>query len=331
MVLGIKMIRTVIGVAKEVLERKKEALNPNRMYHIANEMGLTEELNLSGKTPWASFAARIYVDIKENSDSIFEVVATKPILIKLKNQDINLEAQIEKNSEIKEPKTSYSERDLHQLLTRFAFANDNFKAYTKTIYHESSIKTKKGIDKWLYPDIVGVSFEYRDYQKELNKFIGKFNSLPIKIYAFEMKKHLSVSSFREYYFQAVSNSSWANEGYLVALDIDESDEELMDLIKRLSFSFGIGVISLSSQNVDESVILARAKFKESLDYSVMNELSIKNPDFKKFLESIEEFNIEKDYRSKSEFDEVLDNDKLESYLKDKKISKETLCDEVTVN
>lgn len=313
------MAKSIIDVAKEVLERKNEALNPIKMYHIANEMGLTKELNLNGKTPWQSFVARIYMDIKENPNSIFEVVATKPMLIKLKNQVINLEAQMEKNSEIKEPKNSYSERDLHPLLSRFISFNENFKAYTKTIYHESSKKSQKGADKWLYPDIVGVSFEYKDYQKELNKFIGKFSSLPIKIYAFEMKKHLSVSSFREYYFQAVSNSSWANEGYLVALDIDESDEELMDLIKRLSYSFGIGVISLNSQNVDESVILARAEFRENLDYSVMNELSMKNPDFKKFLESVEEFNIEKEYRSKSEFDEVLDNDKLDNYLINKKI------------
>lgn len=313
------MAKTIIEVAREILERKNEALNPIKIYHIANEMGLTKELNLNGKTPWQSFVARIYMDIKENPNSIFEVVATKPMLIKLKNQVINLEAQMEKNSEIKEPKNSYSERDLHPLLSRFISFNENFKAYTKTIYHESSKKSQKGADKWLYPDIVGVSFEYKDYQKELNKFIGKFSSLPIKIYAFEMKKHLSVSSFREYYFQAVSNSSWANEGYLVALDIDESDEELMDLMKRLSYSFGIGVISLNSQNVDESVILARAEFRENLDYSVMNELSMKNPDFKKFLESVEEFNIEKEYRSKSEFDEVLDNDKLDNYLINKKI------------
>lgn len=51
----------------------------------------------------------------------------------------------------------------------------------------------------------------------------------------------------------------------------------------------------------------------------MSELSDKNPDFKKFLESVEEFNIEKDYRSKSEFDEVLGDERLESYLKEKKI------------
>ena len=39
------MAKSIIEVAKEILERKKEALNPNKMYHIANEMGLTKELN----------------------------------------------------------------------------------------------------------------------------------------------------------------------------------------------------------------------------------------------------------------------------------------------
>ncbi|WP_258064204.1 winged helix-turn-helix domain-containing protein [Campylobacter hyointestinalis] len=59
------MLKSPIEVAKEGLERKKEALNPNKMYHIANEMGLTKELNLNGKTPWSSFAAMIYMDIKK--------------------------------------------------------------------------------------------------------------------------------------------------------------------------------------------------------------------------------------------------------------------------
>ena len=42
------MARSVIEVAKEILERKKEALNPNRMYHIARDFGLTSDLNLAG-------------------------------------------------------------------------------------------------------------------------------------------------------------------------------------------------------------------------------------------------------------------------------------------
>lgn len=34
---------------------------------------------------------------------------------------------------------------------------------------------------------------------------------------------MNFTNLREYYFQAVSNSSWANEGYIVALDIDDAD------------------------------------------------------------------------------------------------------------
>jgi hypothetical protein len=33
-----------------------------------------------------------------------------------------------------------------------------------------------------------------------------------------MKKELNFSNLRESYFQAVSNSSWANEGYLVTAE-----------------------------------------------------------------------------------------------------------------
>lgn len=43
-------------------------------------------------------------------------------------------------------------------------------------------------------------------------------------------------------FQAVSNSSWANEGYLVVLQ--EIDSEVLSELRRLNQSFGIGVIKL---------------------------------------------------------------------------------------
>ena len=63
-----------------------------------------------------------------------------------------------------------------------------------------------------------------------------------------MKKTLNFTNLREYYFQAVSNSSWANEGYIVALGIDEDDSFLAEL-KRLNNAFGIGVIKLNAENI----------------------------------------------------------------------------------
>nr|WP_288977411.1 hypothetical protein [uncultured Blautia sp.] len=45
----------------------------------------------------------------------------------------------------------------------------------------------------------------------------------------------------------MSNSSWAHEGYLVALKISE-EPELMDELRRLNNAFGIGVIRLDAEH-----------------------------------------------------------------------------------
>ena len=307
---------TALEVAKKVLEIKKQPLNPKRIYKIADELDLTKELNLSGKTPWDSFSAQIYSDLKENDNSIFEKISKKPILIKLKSQNLTFS---DAASEVKQAKSAFDERDLHPLLANFVGLSPNFNARVKTIFHESSTKSKKGRDKWLYPDIVGVSFEYESYEDSVLNFAAKFVKIPLKIYSFEMKKYLSIANLREYYFQAVSNSSWANEGYLVALDIDESDEELMELIGSLNSSFGIGVLSLDSENLAQSKILAQPKFRANLDFNIINELCKKNPHFNKFLETVKDYDSKNKKRFDGEFDRVLTDDEMQKYLKNKKI------------
>ena len=237
-------------------------------------------------------------------------------MIKLKSQNLTFS---DAASEVKQAKSAFDERDLHPLLASFVELSPNFNARVKTIFHESSIKSKKGRDKWLYPDIVGVSFEYESYEDSVLNFAAKFVKIPLKIYSFEMKKYLSIANLREYYFQAVSNSSWANEGYLVALDIDESDEELMELIGSLNSSFGIGVLSLDSENLAQSRILAQPKFRANLDFNIINELCKKNPHFNKFLETVKDYDSKNKKRFDGEFDRILTDDETQKYLKNKKI------------
>lgn len=303
-----------LEVAKEILKRQGKALSPNKMYLEAQKLGLVDKLTYSGKTPWLSFSRDIYMDLKNNPNSIFEKVKDKPILIKLKGQKVGEIEYIEKNEIEKE---NFHERCLHPLLANFINLDPNFDAFPKTIYHEKSSKKTKGYDKWLYPDMVGVKFE--KFNNDILKFISKFNHIKIKIFSFEIKKELTVSNFREYYFQAVSNSSWANEGYLVALNIDEQDSELMELIAKSSLSFGIGVISLNSENISESKTLASAKFKENLDLNVIDELLNNNLDFKEFINTIYDFDIKYPHRYKGEFDTILDVQEIEKYIKDKRI------------
>jgi len=94
--------------------------------------------------------------------------------------------------------------------------------YTKTIYQEAS--NKKQFTQWVHPDIVGVYFHIDKWENEVLEIAGYFGNPGLKLFSFELKKKLDFNNLRESFFQEVSNSSWANEGYLVAEDILEYDD-----------------------------------------------------------------------------------------------------------
>ena len=211
-------------------------------------------------------------------------------------------------------KVKFHERDLHPLLCKFLDKHPAFDAKSRTIFHEKSGKSQKGADKWLYPDMVGVQFEYTNYEHDnLLTLMRKFDRLPIKIFSFEIKIRLDFGNYKESFFQAVSNSSWANEGYLVALDI-EQEVEFREALQKLSQSFGIGIILLDAVNISQSEILSPARYKEQMDYSVMDELAYKNLGFAQFLQTIVEYDHSKSRRYLNEFDPIKDDDEMADYL-----------------
>lgn len=129
---------------------------------------------------------------------------------------------------------------------------------------------------------------------------------------------MTFSNLREYYFQAVSNSSWANEGYLVALEYDE-DESFMSEVKRLNNAFGIGIIQLNAQNISQSEVLFSAKRKSSLDWDTIDRL-VENSDFKEFIEEIKDDAVAQRIRGK--YDSFYKDDiEAAKYAKNKKIIK----------
>jgi hypothetical protein len=101
--------------------------------------------------------------------------------------------------------------------------------------------------------------------------------------SYELKREInSDSELKKAFFQAVSNSSWANYGYLVAFEISDSLNEEME---RLNQSFGIGIIELKS-NPYESKVLYSAKYRD-LDFKTIDKLCKINKDFEKFMEQAE--------------------------------------------
>ncbi|NHA98341.1 COG2958 family protein [Helicobacter pylori] len=300
-----------IEIVQSVLEITGP-ISPTEVYDKAKELfekgEITNMFDYGGNTPDRSVSAFIYTALSKGEEVPFLKVQEKPVLIALKGAAKEPVLNTEK---ISAPSSKIvHERDLHPFLTYMAIHNENLKCYTKTIFHEESVKSPKGMDRWLYPDMVGVRFLHAELSNEnLIAFSKKFDTLPVKLVSFELKKEISVNNCRECYFQAISNSSWANEGYLVGRHIDTHNPQLMDLLKRLHASFGIGVIDLRTDE-DKSAILLNAKYKEKIDYTVALELSDKNPKFSGFLKSVVDYDPAHSYRYKDEFDEVKKKEEL---------------------
>ena len=214
---------------------------------------------------------------------------------------------------------TYEERDLHKLLSSYL---KNTGIYSKTIFHEQS-NGKDSNQIWTHPDMVGIKFLNLQTKVSQN-FLKSINrGDTFKLNSYELKREINNDNeLKKAFFQAVSNSTWANYGYLVAFEFSAS---LMEEMERLNQSFGIGVIELNA-NPYKSKILYQAKYRE-LDFKTIDKLCKMNKEFEKFIEQIEKLMTAEERYFKStekELDEFCDSyfaidTEVEKYCKDKHI------------
>ena len=79
----------------------------------------------------------------------------------------------------------------------------------------------------VHPDIVGCNFPIGDWSEDVLSLSSAVDNNPTKIISFEFKRDLNLGKLRENFFKTVSNSSWANESYLVAVEISNNDDFLV--------------------------------------------------------------------------------------------------------
>lgn len=298
-----------LDLANDVLKQSTKPLIYQEIWEEGIKSGLAGKIKTAGKTPWNSMGAQLYVEVRDNPDSKFIKIGKRPTRFFLKERQGELQAdaikKIEKEEAQKpEKKTGYHERDLHPLLTYFANTNPSFNRgrsiYTKTIFHEKSLKA--GYNEWIHPDMVGFYLPLDDWRPGVIEFNRLSDNNSLKLFSFEIKKALNKGNYRESFFQAVSNSSWAHEGYLVAIDILQDDDFLSEL-ERLASSFGIGIIHLDPKDIDGSTILYPARQRTTLEWETINKLCEQNCDFERFIEDVK-IDFESKRIHKAEYDEV---------------------------
>lgn len=313
---------TFWDIIERTIEKAATPLSAKEIWDKANELGTIGDYTTTGKTPWATIAAYCYTDINNNGDtSMIIQTSERPAQFFLRKLAHSIDIQkVQKQKDSEEAKKEkieikkFNERDLHTVLVAYAYGDSHFKANLKTIYHENSSKATKGQNEWLHPDLVGVYFPFRDYKSETLEIQNHLSITSIKLFSFELKISLNFGNLRQSFFQAVSNSSWANEGYLVALNIDD-DPTFKDEVRRLNNAFGIGIIKLNPENVFESEILFPSRISQEIDWDTVNRLANENLDFSDFLKLItEDCKLGK---VKSQYDKVLKLEELTKHIKDK--------------
>ncbi|NUM32363.1 MAG: hypothetical protein HUU47_08575 [Bacteroidetes bacterium] len=67
---------TFIELAQTVLKETKRPLAPTEIWQTAVEKGYDKQLESEGKTPWQTLYAQIYVSVRDNPKTPFQVTVS---------------------------------------------------------------------------------------------------------------------------------------------------------------------------------------------------------------------------------------------------------------
>ena len=101
---------------------------------------------------------------------------------------------------------------------------------------------------WKYPDLISVSWKVgvnpsrSELDEEMLNLQRSFGSQPFTLKSMKMKLEIRNDTYREDFFQCLSNSRWAHYGeLLIAAPIE--DNNLINNLRSLGNEFGIGITS----------------------------------------------------------------------------------------
>lgn len=279
---------TLLDMAEDVLKGVARPLTVAEIWNQGEQKGLVQMTSVRGKYPKATLNTSLSNDVVKVGSRFVRIEESPANRFDLSGRSNKIgEQKILQQESVNS--SSYEEAKLHPLLAWFVLHSSEFhggkKIHTRTIDHTKTAGGARGFHQWMHPDMVGVYFPFGDLRKEVVDLSQEFKLNPgFQLFSFELKKSIGKNNYRENFFQAVSNSSWSNEGYLVASEI-ENDQELRRELERLSNAFGIGIIELDINNADDSRVLFNARSRKELDWDTISKLN-DNESFKSFTKQL---------------------------------------------
>ena len=140
-----------------------------------------------------------------------------------------------------------------------------------------------GGNHWLHPDVVALEPLDQHWDTVVKSCVRYGNDSSVRLWSFEVKKQLTKGNVRQCFFQAVSNSTWASFGYLVATGLSNDVEPELQMLASLH---GIGVLLLNTESLFDSQILIPARERTNIDWQSVNRIVSENTDFQRFVEQV---------------------------------------------
>lgn len=168
-----------------------------------------------------------------------------------------------------------SEHDLYPLLAEYLITE--LGVFAKRI-DENRSKNKNGPkgNHWLHPDLIGFQALSENWGDTIRTLVQARSDPNSRLWSFEVKKLVNRANVREVFFQALSNSAWANYAYLVAAEISGSGT--FEELRMLSSQHGVGLIILGTSADTESSIAIQATERPEVDWTAANRLAEENQD-----------------------------------------------------
>lgn len=175
------------------------------------------------------------------------------------------------------------EMALYEPLQRYLYSEERI--VSKRI-NETTSSNKRGRNgnRWLHPDVVGMLVPGQGWSQSVRDCSMALPTRKAKLIAIEVKLRLTAGDVRESFFQTVSNSLWANRGYLAAVEI--KGKETREELETLCALHGVGYISIDPIEPSESRITIPAREREEVDWASVNRIAEENEDFRKYLDDV---------------------------------------------
>jgi hypothetical protein len=151
---------------------------------------------------------------------------------------------------------------------------------------ESTSSNRRGRfgNRWLHPDIVGMMTPGVNWEDLIRQCSSAMPMRKAKLVSVEVKVAITASTVRESFFQAASNSLWANRAYLAATEV--RGEDTLEELTVLCSLHGVGYIAIEPENVSESRILIPARERDEVDWASANRIAKENADFRAYLQQV---------------------------------------------